>query len=276
MADVLDLIPTFETFARKAALENPIVREQLWRELYQRAHSEVFSAFLQAHGSPEGHQAVVRELSRVKTRATEAHEPVIQAIQELDPYVAHTLGIEGDASPLHVVMVGTFSVNAAVGRLDDRVVVFHCLEWFQSPIGARILVAHEGTHAWHEIGLGQASPEDDLAWMAFYEGIAVRNSRELVPERPDDEYFWYGHEGFEDWLPWCREHHDELLHRFRDSLDDPEAPEAFFGGGFIEDKWRTGFYIADHLVGQIGLTLPKLAAMSITDGADIIREALKS
>lgn len=173
MADVLDLIPTFEAFATKAGLESPVVREQLWREMYQGHHPEIFSAFLEAHGSPEGHQAVVRELSRVKARATEAHQPVVKAIEELDPYVGHALGIASGVVPLHVVMVGTFSVNAAVGRLNDRVAVFHCLEWFQSPAGARILVAHEGTHAWHEIGLGQPSPEDDLAWMAFYEGLEI-------------------------------------------------------------------------------------------------------
>jgi hypothetical protein len=171
-------------------------------------------------------------------------------------------------------MVGTFTTNAAVGRLNDEVTVFHCLEWFQTAAGARILVAHETTHAWHELALGVKPPEDDAAWLAFYEGLAIAASREVVPGRPDLEYYWYGHEDVETWLDFCQERHDDLLEHFRASLDAPETVETYFGGGMIQGQWRVGFYLADELVRSLNRPLPELVAMSVDEGRQAIREAL--
>jgi hypothetical protein len=276
VVDVLDITPSFLTFARKAGLESPLIREQLWRELYVDAHPDVFDGFFSTHGAPEGAHAVVRQLSKVRARIEEAREPVRAAVEDLDPIVQESLGIDGDEAPLHVLMVGTLSANAAVGRVEGRVALFHCLEWFQSAAGSRTLVAHEGTHAWHEIALGSAGPQEDLAWMTFYEGLALRASREIVPGRPEDEYFWYGHEGFEEWLPWCKEQRSELISLFRGALDDPAGVEQFFGSGLVEGRWRTGFFVADFLVGKLERSLDELAAMSVEEAARAIRELLEN
>ncbi|MFN2390066.1 MAG: hypothetical protein ABR575_10740 [Actinomycetota bacterium] len=274
MARILDTSPDFDAYARTVALDAPWMKEQKWAEDYGRIHADVFEAFFAAGGAPEGKAAMVRELSRIRSRVETAAPVVREAIEALDPALADALGVAPEHPPLHVLLVGTFSVNAAVGRLDGDVAVFHCLEWFQDPEGARILIAHEGTHAWHQIARGDAGPQDDLAWVTFYEGLAVRASRTLVPGRPESDYFWYGHEGFDEWLPWCKEHRGPLRERFAGMLDDPLAAETFFGAGTVDGHWRTGFFVADELVSRIDAPLPELAQMSVDEGRAAVRSAL--
>ncbi|MGI9032595.1 MAG: hypothetical protein ACR2HY_02710 [Acidimicrobiales bacterium] len=274
MAHIVDTIPAFEAFAKKANLETPIRRETLWKERYESEFPEVFEAFNAEHGSAEGRAALVKELGNVRRRVAEAGPVMRSAIEESDAALPRVLGLEPEPSPLHVLLVGSFATNAAVGRVGDDVAVFHCLEWFQSPEGARVLVAHEASHAWCEAATGEVFPEDDAAALAFAEGVAIAASRAVVPDRPDDDYFWYGHPDVEHWLPWCREHRDELADAFASGLDDPETVEAFFGGGFVENQWRTGYFVADQIVRHLGLPLPELARMTVADGQAAVRAAL--
>lgn len=271
---MLDTLADFEAFARKAALATPFVREELWKDKYEAAHPEVFEAFYATHGSPAGRAAIVRELSRVRARLDEAAPVVRDAIKDVEDRLPVLLGRPSEPSPLHVLMVGTFTTNAAVGPLNDDIAVFHCLEWFQTPEGERALVAHETTHAWHELALGVHPPEDDAAWTAFSEGLAIAASRVLVPDRPEVEYFWYGHGDVDTWLAFCEDNRDRLLDHFAASLDVPETVETYFGGGMIEGQWRVGFYLADELVKDLGKTLPQLTAMSVDEGRAAIRDAL--
>ncbi len=221
--------------------------------------------------------AMVRELSDVKKRVKEAAPLMTEMIEEIDPKLADLLGVPADQPPLHVLMVGTFTTNSAVGVLGDDVAIFHCLEWFQSPEGTRVLVAHEGTHGWHQIALdrrGEAPPEDDMAWMVFTEGFATQVSRAAIPDAEEIDYFWYGHPEAQDWLPWCQQHVDELRKHVRAALDIPEALETFFGGGLVDGKWRVGYYLADAVVGGMGKSLPELAAMSVDEARAAVRDAL--
>ena len=273
MARILDISSDFDAFARQAFLESPVLREGLWRERYEGAHPEVFEAFYAEQESTEGRVALVRELSKVRRRVGEAAPVMRQLIEELDPAVQKALGLPREPSPRHVLLVGPYSTNAVVGRLGGEVALFHCLEWFNSPEGARVLVAHEDVHAWHEVALGEAPP-DDVAWTTFYEGVAIQASRQLVPGRDEYDYFWYGHAGFEEWLPWCGEHADELLRRLREALDDPGATETFFGAGLVDGRWRVGYFLADVVVTGLGRSLPELVAMSVAEGREVVRNAL--
>ena len=270
---MLDTTPAFAEFAREAFKYSPVEREVMWRERYEAAHRDVFDAFHAALG--ERRTPLVRELSALRRRAEEAAPVIAELAEELDPRVAELLGVESEASPLHVLVVGASSTSAVVGRVGDDVALFHCLEWYRSREGARTLVAHEDTHAWHQIRLGLAPPENDVAWTAFYEGLALRASRQLVPDQPEQDYFWYGYEGFEEWLPWCRERRDTLLETFRASLDDPGAVESFFGGGLVEGQWRVGFFVADEIVGGIGHSVAELAALSVEEAVGVVHSALE-
>lgn len=275
MARVIETLAAFEAFARKAGLETPMMRESLFQERYESAHPEVFEAFYATHGAPEGRAALVRELSNVKARVEEAAPAVRKAVKEADSVLPGILGVPAEPAPVHVIMVGTFTTNAAVGPLGDDMAVFHCLEWFQTADGARVLAAHEGAHAWHRLALGEPVPEDDPAWVAFYEGVAIAASRAAVPDRPEEEYFWYGHPE-DEWLGWCRENRDALLEHFGDSLYGGEGiTETYFGGGMIDEHWRVGFYLADELVSSLGKTLPELVAMSVEEGQAAIRGLLE-
>jgi hypothetical protein len=174
-------------------------------------------------------------------------------------------------------MVGGFTTNSAVGRVGDDVAVFHCLEWFQSPEGTKVLIGHEGSHGWHEIALegrGEKSPADDMAWLVFSEGLATQASRAAVPGQPEIDYFWYGHPEAQGWLPWCEQHFDELRKHVRASLDIPEAIETFFGGGLVDGKWRVGYYLADRVVAGLGRPLPELVALSVDEARAAVRDAL--
>ena len=274
MARILDTAPTFDAFARSAFLESPLIRERLWEERYEGEHREVFDAFYARNASTTGRSNLVRDLSTVRSRVRDAAPVERRLIEEVEPAVQAALGVPADPAPQHVLVVGSFSVDADVGRLGDEVALFHCLEWFHGEEGTRVMVAHEDTHAWHEIALGVVPPEDDPAWMAFYEGVAIRASREVVPGRPPEQYFWYGHGGFTDWLPWCEAHRDELLARFAADLDDAAAVETWFGGGLVDEHWRVGYYLADVLVGRLGRPLPELVTTSVDDARAAIRAAL--
>ena len=277
MARILDTLDAFQEFGRKAFMDTPVMRESRMKELYESAYPEVFEAFYTTAGiSREGRSAVVRELTLVRDRAKEGGEVLHRLIPEIEPAVRQALGVAPEPEPLHVLMVGAYSANVLVGRLGDDVAVFHCLEWYQSEEGTRVLVAHEDAHALHETVLGTRPPQDDAAWMAFSEGLANRVSREVVPGRPDDDYFWFGHEGFEDWLPWCREHRGELLARFGDELGAEGTAEAWFGSGLVEKRWRVGYYLADELIGGLGRPLPELAALSVDEARALVQEALAS
>ena len=239
----------------------------------------MFKAFDEAAGrSGGGMAAMVKELSSIRNRVREATPVMTEAIEELDPQLGELLGLPPEPSPVHVLMVGTFTTNALVARLGGDVAVFHCLEWFQTPEGARVVVAHEGSHGWHQIaleGAGQSPPsDDDMAWMVFSEGLATQVSRAAVPDAEEIDYFWYGHPEAQDWLPWCQEHVDELRKHVRASLDIAEAVDTFFGAGLVDGKWRVGYYLADQIVGSLGRPLPELAAMSVDEAKAAVRDAL--
>ena len=275
MVRIIDTTPAFDTFAKSAFLDSPIMRGQRWVEEYEGAHPDVFEAFYSEQGQPERGNPLTRELSRVRRQAEEGAAATRKVIEEVEPAVAEALGLPTSPSPVHVLMVGQFNANALVGRLDGEVALFHCLEWFQSEEATRVLVAHEDAHAWHEIALGEAPPEDP-AWMAFSEGMAIQASRAVVPDRPDYDYFWYGHAGFEEWLPWCQEHRQQVFELFRAALDDPEGGESFFGGGLVEGRWRLGYFVADEIVRGLDRPLPELAAMSVDDARALVRDQLSA
>lgn len=275
MARIVDTSPAFEAYARTAFLESTALREQHWQDRYEAAHPKVFEAFYAKDPAIDGRKALVRELSSLRQRIGEAAPAMTRIIEEVDPLVKGALGLKTEQTPVHVLMVGPSSTNAVVGRLDDDVALFHCLEWFRSEEGARILAAHEDAHAWHEIALGEEPPADDVAWMAFSEGMAIQASRAVVPDRPDENYFWFGYEGFEDWLVWCQERRDDLVPRFAEALDDPTAFETFFGAGLLEGRWRVGYFVADEVVRTLDRSLPQLAAMSVDQARTAVREVLE-
>ncbi|MBA2279625.1 MAG: hypothetical protein H0W25_00080 [Acidimicrobiia bacterium] len=110
--------------------------------------------------------------------------------------------------------------------------------------------------------------------MAFSEGLAIQASRRARPGQLDDDYFWYGHAGFEDWLSWCGERKDELVERFAAELDVVGSAETWFGSGLVDGKWRVGYFVADQLVAGMNRTLPELVAMDPAGGRAAIRAAL--
>jgi hypothetical protein len=276
VARTIDTAPAFEAFAGAAALESPFAREQLWRDQYEASHPEVFAAFYTGAASPRRPLAQVRQLARVRQQARDGALALGPVIDEVDETVRTLLDLPPEPAPTHVLLVGGGSVNASVGRLADDVAVFHCLEWFRSADDWRVLAAHETTHAWHEIALKVSPPEDDLAWITFSEGLAVRASLEAVPGRPECDYFWYGHAGFDGWMAWCHAHRDELRSNMRDHLDDPFAASALFGPERYNGHSRTGYFVAAELLAATGRSLSDLVRLGVDEASDLIRSALTS
>lgn len=277
MPRILDTLPAFQEFARRAFLEAPAIRETIWEEVYAGAHPEVFACLHDRFGDGSL-AAVVRDLSRIRRRVEQGHEVIGEVIEEVDPAVAELLDtIHLDPGPLHVLLVGTLATNAFVDSLDGDVAVFHCLEWYTGRGSTRVLTAHEDTHAWHRLLLpDQPQEAEDLLWALFVEGMAIQVSRRLAPDQPEEYHFFYGVEGFEEWLPWCRDNHDMLLAGFRDALDAPEEDvyTRYFGGGFVEGHWRVGFYLADAVVGGLGREPAELARMRPAEAHEAVRRAL--
>jgi len=276
VAHIIDTAPAFEAFAESAALESPFTREQLWRDRYEAAHPDVFASFYAGDVSPRRPLAQVRELARVRRQAAAAAAALAPVINEVDETVRTMLGLPAEPAPAHVLLVGGGSVNASVGRLGGGVAVFHCLEWFRAAEDWRVLAAHETTHAWHEIALDGTPPDDDLAWITFSEGLAVRGSQEAVPGRAECDYFWYGHAGFDRWLAWCHEHEAQLRSHLRERLTDASAADALFGAGRYEGHSRTGYFVAARLLADTQHSLAELVRLTTTEASDLIRSALAS
>jgi hypothetical protein len=108
----------------------------------------------------------------------------------------------------------------------------------------------------------------------FEEGLAVQTSRAVVPGRPEEEYFWYGLEGFAGWAEWCVENATKLRHRLHHALEDASKLGDMFGSGAVNGHHRTGYHVADSLVAQMQRPLPDLARMAPADAAAAIREAV--
>ncbi len=273
-ARIRDTSQTFLAYARKAFLESPIVREQWWAERYEADLADVFEAFYARVGHTTSGDMLVRELSRVRKRVELALPATIEAIEKVEPVVRSLMEVPAEPSPLHVLMVGPYTANAVVGTLGDDVALFHCLEWFEPAQATDALVAHEDTHAWHRIQHGEATMAEDAPWLAFSEGLANLVSRMAVPGQDEADYFWYGHAGFEEWLPWCREHADVLVERFAAAIDEPAAGDTWFGSGLVDGHWRVGYFVADRVVAGLDLPLAGLVALSPDDGRRVIRDAL--
>lgn len=269
-----DTTPAFFDFARASFLEDPKSRDTLWRERYRDVHPDVLAALEAEHGTLAT-SAVSRNLWHTRQTVEAATNTVPATIAELDPAVAELLDVDTAERPLHVLAVGTYATTATVARLDDDVAVIHWLEWYGDPEPARVLVAHETTHGWHELVLGKPPPAD-AAWLLFAEGLAIHASRALVPDRPEDEYFWYGVAGFEHWLDWCRSNREQLRTQLAEHLDDAETVEAFFGAGTVEGRWRTGFFVADEVVAALDRPLAELARWTPDEARTAVRTALES
>lgn len=299
MARIRNTLPDFQRYAGNALEGDARKRSELWEQEYLARHEDVLGPLLPQDGDTRtGISKLVRQLRGIRARAQEAAAIVPGLIEEVEPEVRSLLDAGDAEEPLHVLLVGTMGANALVTAVDGDLAVLHCVEWYAGEAPERVLIAHEDTHAWHRrrLGDGDPLPEDDLAWTAFYEGLAVRVSREVVPDRPEEEYFWYGIEGFEDWLEWCRDNQDLLWSRFRDALDAAEAPNdgdhgddgdvddgdaddgvhRFFGAGLVEGRWRTGFFLADELVGGFEAEPAELCRMDVDEARELIRDAVRN
>lgn len=275
MPKLIDTTQDFLSFAAEVQLESPLIREMRWRDQYEGAHSDVFEAYYTAQGSRDRPAAMIQNLGRVRRHVEESAQALPSIIEEVDAAVGRVMGFPEGEGPVHVLLVGTAGANAVVGRLGDDVAVFHLLEWVQAASAARVAVAHETAHGWHEIHLDEPSPgEDDVAWMAFSEGLAIRVSRAVAPDQPEQDYFWYGIPGFEGWPRWCEEHDTALRRQLLKVLDDPAGANDLFGSGSVEGHHRTGFHVADRLVEGMHRPLPELSTWSVAHARSAVRAAL--
>lgn len=276
MPKVIDTTPDFLSFAADVQMESPLTREMRWRDRYEAAHQDVFDAYYTAQGSRDRPSSMIHNLARVRRHVDETAQALPSIIEEVDPAVGRAMGYPEGEGPVHVLLVGTAGANAVVGKLGDETAVFHLLEWVQAPDAARIAVAHETAHAWHQIHLGEAPPgEDDIAWLTFSEGLAIRVSREVAPGQPEQDYFWYGIPGFEGWPVWCAEHSAGLRRQLLRMLDDPAAAQAMFGAGALDGHHRTGFYVADDVLEAMHRPLPELAGWPVSHAKSAVRAALQ-
>ncbi|MGH7687282.1 MAG: hypothetical protein ACREN2_10760 [Candidatus Dormibacteria bacterium] len=274
MPRIIDTSQAFDAFAASVELETPLIREMRWREQYEDGYRAVFDAFYAAQGTSDRPAGMLHNLSRVRLHAQQAAAALPEIIKEVDAAVGAALGFDAGEGPVHVMLVGTAGANAVVGRLGDEMAVFHSLEWFQAPEPARVAAAHETAHGWHEMHLSGPAPVDDAGWPVFEEGLAVQTSRAVVPDRPDEEYFWYGLEGFDGWAAWCVENAGKLKHRLKHALEDPGKIGNMFGSGAVEGHHRTGYHVADSLVADMRKSLPDLARLEPTEAAAAIRAAV--
>jgi hypothetical protein len=147
--------------------------------------------------------------------------------------------------------------------------LYLAMEQIPDERAARILAAHEMTHALQQLLAAEPWPEDSaLGCWVYSEGLATALTAELFPEYSLAEHLWFG-PGYDDWLADCERQRDQAgaaIRRDLDSVDDATINQYLALGGEHDLPTRIGYYIGTRLIQTLrhDHTWPELARWSTT------------
>lgn len=267
---------------------------ELWQELYESKHPEVFQVYFSApywgrrEDLPEALLRYGKEIERiVSTRETEKLIPQITE-GALAAFAAGEDEIEIDV----IYFIGVYGADGFSFPLADRATIFLALERLAEYKADRMkaLIAHELSHGFHmELGR-RANPEIFMkmmknlqefeSWIArnvFSEGLATSASKRIVPGLDEKIYLFYSPEQWD----WCQRNKKRLIEMILKRLDsrDQDTFYKFFTIWKPTEELpyhRTGYYVGYLAMEKLlkRYSLRELAEIGPENYSKLIRQAL--
>lgn len=280
-----NLTPDFLAFWQQAKGRPLPEQEQLWHELYQARHPDVFEVYQDYGGRLDRDDRLAAALVCFPAHLSTL-EPLIYQAPKLVIRTAEATRQVFGAAPAElpfVLMVGLFRSNGWADLLRGRQTAFLALEQFATPQALEITVAHETAHVLH---LGEDPArwnEHDVGEKLFKEGLAVCASEQVVPGLTAGEYLWFG-PGFEDWVTRCTERWAELREEVLRDLDRQDEATADRHFTYFPDQLgergerptRAGYFVGYQVVSYLTRrhSLRELASWSPTEAKEAVRQVL--
>ncbi len=269
---VTDLTPRFLTFFETAQGLDADARFDVWRQTY---------GFAAVPPTPQG-EAMARSLLDT---AFERYPSVMPRIEAgaggmgIDPgaaasEVAVLLGVDQPIEIDFIAFVGGFEQNAFTFRARRPTVA---VPVEADPAYQALAGRHEIVHALHMEMAGLSGGwERSIAQLVLQEGLAMRATQALMPDRPDLEHLSAGPE----WWARANERRREILIGTLPLLsasDGASVTRLSMGpgvAGLRREAYYLGWIVVGRLLGE-GWTFPALARVSSEDMPDLIRGAIE-
>lgn len=242
--EVIDLVPKFLDFYKKAVGHDSETRFDLWQKHY---------GFAAVPPGEEGARLARRQLDEAWDKYEsvipflEQWSPDIQAIRRHLSKIKSELACDASVDLAMVFFVGAFDGNAfAAPYGNGRSAVCFPIENGEDDI----VIVHELTHLVHGKLIGsELGWSRSVAALVFQEGLATQMSRHLIPGHPDEAYL--KSEG--GWLQSCCEDSSNILRGIRPYLAErsAEAMLRFTMGKGTTGRVREGYFAGWRLIGDM-------------------------
>ena len=251
--NIINLVPQFLMFYKKAVGCNENLRFQLWKEHYGFAavppgnEGEILSKQM-LNGAWEKYNSIIPYLENWKPDCTKIELYLSQVKNVLEYYKPISVTI--------VFFVGNFEGGAFVApQGDNSIAVCFPIENGED----EITIVHELTHLVHaqKSGISMAW-EKKLAILLLAEGLAMQLSKHLLPEFDDSQYIEHKKGWFQQCksdekdiiqgiIPYLNESSSEIIFRFSIGTGTTgQTREAYFVGWIlIENMLKNGWSFAD-------------------------------
>lgn len=292
MIKIRRLLPEFCIFWNQAQDKDPQEQENMWHELYESKHPEIFDLYFSGFAARKRiPQALARYQERIKQfKATE--QWIVDLIHMTIPRAMKLFEAHGEEIDLDIViMIGAYGADGFTTDLQGKPTVFYAVEVLSEYEMERlqVLIAHELCHGIHGELLRNAHPEiisvmdkkEFQSWVAkgaFMEGIATCGSERLFPRFDERLYLFYSHEQYN----WCQRNRGKLTELILNDLGnrDGSAFDRYFWNNRSKTDLpyhRTGYYIGYLAIEQLlkQYSLRELAEVGPEKYPDLIRRALK-
>lgn len=259
--EIINLVPKFLDFYKKAKGRDCETRFELWKKHYGFAavppgEEGALLARQQLEAAWENYENVIPFL--------EQWSPDIQAIHQYLSKIKSELAYEQSVDVALIFFVGAFDGNAfAAPYSKDRIAVCFPIENGKD----EIVIVHELTHLVHGLLIGsEMSWSRSVASLVFQEGLATQLSKHLVPCHPDEVYI----QTQEGWLQKCREDANQILQGIKPCLQERSAETIlqFTMGTGTTGKVREGYFAGWKLIGDMledGWSFPDIARIREPD-----------
>jgi hypothetical protein len=295
MIHIRDLSQSFFYFWDAAQGKDESEQLQLWQELYESRHAEVFQVYFsrpywgRREDLPEALKRYKEDIDGIKKTAKE----VTQLISQIAARAQTAFAISEDEIEMDVIaFVGAYYADGFGFPINGRMTIFLALERLAEYESDQMkaLIAHELSHGFHMEIAKNSHPrlfaeimKDpaqllQLAPGLFMEGLAVAASKRIVPRLNERAFLFYGREQWE----WCQENRARLVKLALKELENQgqDSYHKFLTTAKPQEELpyhRTGYYIGylaiEQLLEQYGLR--ELAELRPKEYPHMVRTALR-
>lgn len=265
--EIINLVPKFLDFYKKAVRCDGETRFELWKKHYG------FAAV------PPGEEGAMLAKQLLET-AWEKYVKVISFLEHWSPdgekiqqylsKIKSVLEYDQSVEVVLIFFVGAFDENAFTAPYgENRIAICLPIESGEN----HNTIVHELTHLVHGKITGSAmSWERTVAALVFQEGLATQLSKYLLPGYKEEVYIAETREG---WLQECYKDAEQILQGMKPYLQECSAERVlqFTMGAGTTGKVREGYFAGWKLIGDMledGWSFPDIARVKEEDMADVL------